>query len=107
MLGGPRGTVTVALGPRDSVSEQIARLREGGGRPPPQLREFDSILLAAGSWPELKMFFTPDLMPLELRGFWGKTDTIHGLFVSLAAASRTSSLISFSVGLPWAFIASL
>jgi len=95
-----------------SAPEIRFRNRERGcGRaevgPPPQLREFDSILLAAGSWPELKMFFTPDLMPLELRGFWGKTDTIHGLFVSLAAASRTSSLISFSVGLPWAFIASL
>jgi hypothetical protein len=51
-LGGPRGTVTVALGPRDSASEPRARLREAGGQKRPQLREIDATRPAAGSSPE-------------------------------------------------------
>lgn len=50
-LGGPRGTVTVALGPRDLASEPRARPSEGSGQKRPQLRGFDAIRPDAGSSP--------------------------------------------------------
>lgn len=48
-LGGPRGTVTIALGPRDRASEPRARPPQAGGQKRPQLREIDAILPAASS----------------------------------------------------------